>query len=631
MHDYAVALLFGAVIVVVFAWDQFNRPSYETSRELTRLVELLTPSRMRRRTVYWRAYSFYAGILLVVYATLCAYGSLLAPALGLQLPGLGSPPEIGASELPLLSRAAGEAAVSGYDPEAVVAQPQVLGRQGTRSGVSGNPAVPLFVSLVIVGLAPSVPILQRFEEKIRFGAHRLSGIPTRLVRGGRRLRMKPMNVGTAGLLIPPRDWQRLETYPLRAAEAGLSEAADFREDMTKVFAIRAWVLQERLSLGDSVARENLAQLEGELTHSINRLVFTLDTLSGFEAAHGAGAAIEPENLRAAWEAATKEAAQLCTDLCMLVMLYVEHGVLPTDDDAERLGWGAEPDAGAPDGARQKAEAERRLIRLLSDAARYVDRENVGIVVWVRATAAVLLVAFLYGVLGRPESASATGPSLAGGNPLALGFLLAMSAMLTYALALLVAISWQQSAYQSGAWPNPFTDHWVRWLPQLAGVFVMSGLAAAVCVVGYNIYATIATVGLEKVLANWSGVLFYAIAYEGPRIVLGPALGISLLLLIDAWRGGARGEVWLPRLPYFIGAVMFVLGAVSRLLVSQVAAGSATDFSLLSVAVLGRALAAGIVAGLIGLAAAIFVRATLRVEFARAKEPRSGDGALQPAE
>ena len=32
MDDYLVALVFGAFIVVVFAWDQFNRPSYAQFR-----------------------------------------------------------------------------------------------------------------------------------------------------------------------------------------------------------------------------------------------------------------------------------------------------------------------------------------------------------------------------------------------------------------------------------------------------------------------------------------------------------------------------------------------------------------------------------------------------------------------
>lgn len=636
MHEYMVALLFGAVIVVVFAWDQFNRPSYEASRELTRLIELLSPSRMRRRTVYWRAYLFYAGIMLVVYATLCAYGSLLAPALGLQLPGLEEATVIGASELPLLARAVGESAVSGYDPEAIVAQPQVLSGEAPGKPFAGNPAVPLFVSLVIVGLAPSVPILQRFEEKIRFAAHRLSGIPTRLVRGGRHLSQKPLNLGSAGLLIPTRDWERLETYPLRAAEAGLPEAADLREDMEKIFALRAWVLRERLPLGNSVARESLAQLESELSRSIDRLIFTLDTLAGFEPALATnGAAVEPENLRAAWEAAMKEAAQIRTDLCILAMLYVEHGVLPTEDGADRLGWGAEPDVGASDGAHQKAAAERRLMRLLGDAARYVDRENVGIVVFVRATAATLLVAFFYGLFLQIDSAAAGQQSLGGGNPLALGFLLAMSALLTYTLPLLVAISWQQSAYQSGDWRNPFTESWVRWTPQFFAVFFMSMVAAAVCVVGYNIYATIWTVGLERVLANWSGVLYYAIKYEAPRAVLGPALGIGMLLVVDAWRGSERGNQWLPRLPFLIGMAMFGLGALSRLTVSQFAAtASGAAFDPFAMDVLGRAASAGAVAGLIGVAAAFFVRRTLEVEFARAlKDMRAGagDAVAQPAE
>ena len=100
MNDYLVALVFGAFIVVVFAWDQFNRPSYAQSRELTRLIELLAPSDMRRQSVYWRAYLFYAGILLLIYITLCAYGALLFPILGFDIPGIEAPTDFGITEAP---------------------------------------------------------------------------------------------------------------------------------------------------------------------------------------------------------------------------------------------------------------------------------------------------------------------------------------------------------------------------------------------------------------------------------------------------------------------------------------------------------------------------------------------------
>ena len=53
---------------------------------------------MRRQSVYWRAYLFYAGILLLIYITLCAYGALLFPILGFDIPGVEAPTDVGMTE-----------------------------------------------------------------------------------------------------------------------------------------------------------------------------------------------------------------------------------------------------------------------------------------------------------------------------------------------------------------------------------------------------------------------------------------------------------------------------------------------------------------------------------------------------
>ena len=78
IDPFLAALAFGAVIFFFFARDQFNRPTYERSRELAPLIQLLTPLNMRNRMALWRAYFFYAAILTLIYLILSAYGSLLS-------------------------------------------------------------------------------------------------------------------------------------------------------------------------------------------------------------------------------------------------------------------------------------------------------------------------------------------------------------------------------------------------------------------------------------------------------------------------------------------------------------------------------------------------------------------------
>lgn len=620
MDDFTMALLFGAAVIVIFAWDQFNRPSYPASVELTRLIELLTPSRMRRGTVYVRAYLFYAGILLSLYLVLCIYSAFLLPIIGLDLPGGGEPAAtVGATAAPTVTAVE----TSGYDAAA-----QTLG--GVEAAGGKDPTIPLLISLVMVGLAPSVPILLRLEEKIRFAAHRLSGIPTRLIEGTRQLRAAPLGLGdgTETLLLAPVDWRRLAFYQA-AAEEWLDDAEALRADLEKIFAFRAWILHEKMNLGRSHSRTQIAALEAETAKRIERLIFALDALSGFEgAALATEARVHPEQTRAAWDASAREADETCADICVLLMLYVEHGVLPTEEDGDLAERGAEA---APDAARQRMLAERKLIRYLAQAMRWVDRENLSVMLWTRSLAAVLAVAFLYGFVFAQDSVK-EGVSLAQGGGIALAALVVASTGLAYGPALLVAIMWHQAACQNQTWRNPFLNNWARWSPQLAAVAALAGLAAALARVGWNLYTTAAAVGWSAVAANLSGVLRLALEYESPGALPATALAVAVILITDAWRAGTAARAWLDVLPWASAAAMALAGAGAQFLISRVAVvANGGIFDPRAPEVLWASASAGALAALIGLAATHFVRATLVSEFPRLSGDAAPAAAPRPAE
>lgn len=626
MSEYQAALFFGAAIIVVFAWEQFNRPSYEKSRELTRLIELLTPSDMRRKTVYWRAYTFYTVILLLVYWILCIYGALLFPVLGLEIPGIdmAGGGEVGASAVPTDDAGTKTELVTGFTPDLQQLSPDV-GPAEEADDPGKDPIVPLTVSLTMVGLAPSVPVLQRMEEKVRFAAHRLSGIPTRLVAGSRHLRQQSLGLvreKDETFLIPQQEWERLERYEDNAVRM-LDDPLAFREDMAKIIAFRSWILQEKLQLANFAKRDEVAAVETGVARRIERLLLDLDTLSDFESLPDGSNGRTPEQKRAAWEKAAKEADLICADVCVLLMLYVEHGILSIED-GDALGWENPPDASGPDSAQQRYLAQVKLVNYVRYAVFWADRESISLLIWVRAMAAVLLAAFLFGMFfGRDTVTS--DDSLVGDSRILIGMNYLFSAALTYVLALLVAVSYHQSAYQNNAWRNVFRDHWSRWLSQFMAVFALSGFAAVVCVVGYNIYATIASVGLERVVERWQAVLRFAIEYQGPAAMRGPVLAMLVLLTIDAWRDGARSEKVLGWLPFITGGVMFVIGFVTRTLSSQVALRDRFSYAD-SWPVL---LEAACITGLIGLAVGLLVRATLVHEFAASASVLPAGRALAP--
>lgn len=634
-HAYLTAFLFGALVIAFFARDQFNRPSHEGSRELTRLIEMLTPSTMRRRTVFWRAYLFYVAILMIIYATLCVYGLLLGPAIGFDPPGYETGTEIGARDLPAVSApAAGDRlaqAESGFNLDDRPAQ--VLldtdDGQSEEDRFRSDPAIPLIISLIMVGLAPRFPLLERLEEKIRFMAHRFSGIPTRLVKGGRKLHELPLQLGTGTgdqLLIPPKDWQRIDHY---VKVADVDDKTALREDLEKIMAFRSWVLQGKLASDNFVARENLTRVEDDVKKEVESLIFLLDTRSGFntraepDGPRPADQASDPVQQRVAWEAAARQADQVCGDISVLNMLYVEHGVLPTKATAESFGWGRDPGRNAAEPARQKYLAECKLIDHLEAAVAYVDRENFVVALWVRATGAILAVSLIFGMLIGMNPAEDAAKSFAGDSRIVLGLDYMMQATLTYALALLVGINWRQNACRTNTWHNVFHSHWAQWLPLFSSIFLLSGIVAIICVVGLNVMTAMRAVGVGTVFENLVPVLAAGVEYEGPRALLGALLTVFVLLIVDAWQGGDKGKIWLYWLPLGTGAAMFLAGGAARLMSSQVDARyQKTDFLLSDPKVWEPALSAALWAGLIGLAVAFLVRGTLQFQFVSAQKPQA---------
>lgn len=636
--NYYAALAFGAVVVVLFARDQFNRPSYEGARELTRLIALLTPSAMRRRNVYWRAYCFYAGILLLIYFVLCAYGLILAPALGWSIPGYEQEPSAGASALPSAPNVEPPLAESGYNPDD---RPQQvgegrLGQQSDTDRFGSDPIIPLIVSLTMVGLAPSFPLLVRAEAKIRFVAHQLSGIPTRLIKGERKLRETPLHLGSGSdhLLIPPKDWRRLAHY---MEKADVDDPDALREDLEKILAFRSWVLQQRLTTANLAIRDNLAKFETDIRREVDRLIFSLDALSGFEGTPGArNATAEPsggefadlDRRRIAWESVAVEADQVCGDISVLSMLYVEHGILPTEGTAEAFGWAVNPGEGALDQTRQKFLAEQKLVRYLSTAVRYVDHEGLAMSLWLKATAAALVVSFLIGAISGLDPALDKEQSITGGSRIAIGLVYVAQGAMTYALALLVGLSWHESAHRTNAWSNVFEHHWARWIWSLGAIFVLAGAASLVSVVGLNFVLAIGGVGIDLVVRNAGLVLLAGFEYEGPRALLGSFLVLFVVLILDAWRSADTGGGWLRWLPWGAGGTMFAVGVATRLISTQVgAANDNRNFVLKSWEVWEPALSAGAWAGLVGLAVTLSISGSLRHDFMGARPSGSSDGGL----
>ena len=495
-QDFLVTLVFGAVVIVVFSRDQFRRPSYPKSQELERLIEFLEPPDLRNGRVYWFAAAVYTSILLAIYFLLCIYGTV-----------------------PVL---------------------QTLGLTGLEESETVLvPSIPLGVSLAVVGLAPGIPILQRFEEKIRFAAHHLSGIPTWLLHGCRILKNRPIGLPSRGpgFLIPERDWKRLAHYRSHGT-AMLDDPDSCVENVTKILVYRSWILKERMNSTLRMPRAAILRKEEDIEERIERMILSLDSLSGF---HNGTQPQRPNELtRDSWASLAKEVDELCARICGLLMLQVEHGLISTRH--AKL-------AGAPhahDGAVAQTSAQCLLNQFLAGAEIFGRESELVGRLWGRAVTAAAVTAFIW-ALALGAFWDSWYPAL-DVVVLPTAFEYALSAILLYAPAIFVALTLQgRKLWNEGdteRWPSMVSGGWLSCSWPVVVVFLASTAAALIPIVALNLYSSFTQAKIEFAFDEitirfWPG-LESAFITELPRATLAPILAIGVVASVDAWRASERG-------------------------------------------------------------------------------------------
>ncbi len=539
-----VALLVGAAVVVLFSYDRFNRASYETGRQLERLVDLLTPEKLRARRIILRAYFFYALAMLAIYFFLCAYAELL--------------PQLGATGLPA--------------PETASPLP---GAGGAAGALGIDPATSLTIALIMVGLAPSFPVLQRFEIWIRLIGHSLAGIPTRIVEWAdelsrHTLELEPERDNT--LMIPRNDWERMRRYE-RAARDHVPEPDDFRSDMALILATSSWLFGRRIKLDNPAVRERFDAVEMALRRRKDALLLDLDE-QALEIERGqpddaAEEAKGPIVSRAVtWARLAKDADQLAYDICILLALYVEHDVITLT---------AQPDPPPATGEEEKGEA-RRLVRQqelararlnafltsgLGDAPSAKGPRSLVLLPWLWTTGLVAIVALCWSIFpGRYEYEMQQGEWASAAFR---AFTYLTSALMTYAVPMILALALRDAARFAGRWNNLWTSHWTVSLPQAVILAGLSWLIALACFLGLVLWTAAISKGWAQSQNAAFETLKLSLLYNGPTALRGAVLALMVLLLIDA-RDAALHPVSILRSFAWAGAgalVMALAGGATR--------------------------------------------------------------------
>lgn len=617
-----LALFIGAAIIAFFSYDRFDRVTQEGARQLERVVTLLSPNKMRARRVVLRAYIFYALALLMIYFFLCAYAELLPLVGG---PNLNAD-AIGASGIPVVSVETVSQLTTGFNVSE--------GASGQKLSVEANPvaqpanlgidpAVSLTVALIIVGLAPSFPALQRVENWIRLTAHRLAGIPTWIIAASEDLSRNALGIVPAQggtmpndpLLIPQGAWERIVQYQI-AAKGKLTAPDEFRHDIEIIFASASWILDRKLKLANSGGRRDFEALENSLRQRTGALVQNLDEKAGFRPGHtmpftavsdmeaseeGETSQKDDESpielQRESWERLAGDAADLADDLHILLALYVEHEIITTEeaDPVEKAGQKAT--------ARQSVLARKKLQEFLGTVL--TDRTASGrlplstMSVWFWTIAVVLIVAFLWSMgPGRLETALQFG---AAGNGYSRAVTYVWGVLNQYCIPMLVALMIRDSALQADRWSNIWSSHWTTGFPQSVFVIGVSWIVAALIIIGSGLWqAALAESWAANSARVWQ-TLQSTFEYNAPSAFRGAALAWIVVSLLDmpAARTDARQA---SSLRWAIGAavIMALCGALTRYAMS-LAALSYSPREALDQIDYGLITYAAIFAGIIGFA------------------------------
>ncbi len=608
--NFWVALAFGTFAIWMNARSQFNRSTYAKSYEFKRLLAKLQPSDIQKGNAYTQSFLLYCVVLTIVYWLICLY-IVVQPWLqsfGFVIPGTSFLDGIaGAAKLPEPTGAS----VAG------VAFDEAGGLLGAVERAGPSPSIPLTVSLAVVGLAPNVPVLYRFEEYLRATAHRLCGIPTQIVDSGLVLRRSPLvpKSATAGLLLVVSDWARIRRYDEAARSAHVGEPESFHADIVKMVALRRWILRRRVFMSGGASFPEYESVESEINLRVEKLLSDLDAASTKPGESSGDKPLAPVKAFD-WPTLVVETEQTVADLCLLVALFSQRTDFRRALTEARDAEGSESD----EELTQRATASKLLIKGLERASLMTDRGFVGMLVFTRACGAILLVSALAGFF-IGDSREARGAGIYGSLYLAAVY--CVNATLTYVIPLFFALNYQQERKRTYSWENVFSES-VRYGALAAQLAFLFGVAMLISLFGrlaFNIAKAAMEVGIVKVQDRLPAIIDYALRIEIIPAVNAALFAALISLIIDAANDRAVFDRHKWKLVGLMAGAMGAIAAISRAAASYLA-GSKIDFALVA-----KAAAAPF---LVALISGVLVILTLEDELPNKRQPNPPPPPPDPA-
>lgn len=565
IQEEVFALLFGAAIVALFSYERFNRNSFSTGTRLERLVSVLSPEKLRARKVIRRVWAYYCIGLLALYLTLCVYWDVLGSIVGLE----------------------GESEAAG----AADAQVRTIGIPAS---------VSLGIALILTGLAPSVPVLKRFEEWGRVTAHRMAGIPTRVLSDTDVLRREEIDLAKEdpqdSLMIPSGDWARRAFYR-SATLTQVTDPDDFARDIDVIIAVSAWILERRLQLENAELRESFGEIEEELRKRKDILFLQLDERTGFtlggqpnpglddDSARDGSAIPMNELKRKSWDRVASDVDNLAEDMCILLALFVEHGLVPAKEldhfeTPVAVERAANSESDIATGRGQHELSKRRTPRQHDLSALKLSQFLEGIwdtdapeeqksfamraFFWSATIILIVTIGWSFGP-GQYEMGLRDGNEFVPwGNRTSRFIIIAMNGLI---IPVAVFLLLRDTAKQAFRWNNPWRSHWTVWSPQIAAALFLSWLFCVLLIIAVSLWFY-ALKGQLGGVSTWNSVV--AVFEREYLVVLrGCLLGLIVGLLLDGRAVGIpslnRSPTWLSSLQWGLASacVAAAMGALAR--------------------------------------------------------------------
>jgi hypothetical protein len=316
LSPYDLSFFSGALFIALFAFDRLNRPSYEAAVQQKRLLKLLNPADLQRRSAFLKAYVVYTALLLFVYALLCLSGGSLLVLFVTDPAGLPS------------------TFTTAEEPTSLVLP------------FAGDPQVPLYVALLLVGVFPALPQLQAVEGILRRLAHALAGIPHRVFAAANAVETTPLDLSDLGeseLSAAKKEEIAAIVGRAEAVVGGGAPVEQFARQLVKAHMLRHW-LGEPGRWAGAANLGSFADLERELQPAFSALEEDLRDLAddvpagpatGLAEAPAAGFTGAPEaaatrTAATRWSKAFDATRAVHDDLCLLFALYLTRAGLRTE-------------------------------------------------------------------------------------------------------------------------------------------------------------------------------------------------------------------------------------------------------------------------------------------------------------